>query len=307
MKKKMILTMIITIAMTTLVGCSSMPDLTEAENAKVASYLASVVLDYHSNTKSRILAVSLEDVLLEEELEEEVVEEEELEEELTDGEGTDMEVEEVIPVNTNLADILPMNGVTLMLQEYQIMNQYEASDGLGIYAKDGNQLVSVVYQMVNSTNEAQELSFFSLNMSASLFVNGGVGIRNMITIFNGDMVMMQETIEAGEQLSGFIMFEVPSALLTNISTMQMEVRVSGQSATITMAGITNYVPQEGEVLEIPDLEELEEELLEDELLDGQPPENQLPEEGGDELEERMQLEELLESEEAEEAMPLGGL
>ncbi|MFI3201502.1 MAG: hypothetical protein R3Y54_08250 [Eubacteriales bacterium] len=261
MKKIKILTMIMTMVMTTLVGCSSpMPDLSKEDNDKVASYLASVVLDYHSASKSRLLTVSLDDLIEEEE----VLEEDELEEgELEESELEEDELEEeevVIPVITNLADILPMNGVTLMLHEYQIMSQYETRDGLGVSAKEGNQLVAVVYQMVNSTQEAREVDFFTQNMIATLAVNGNVGIRNMVTIFQGDMVMLQETLEPGEQMSGYFMFEVPSIWLTNITSLQMNVRAGGQQATITMVGMTNYIPAEGEVLVMPDLESLEEEL-----------------------------------------------
>ncbi len=239
--KTRMLTLSIVLAMA-LTGCSSTVQLTEEESKIIAQYAANLIVDYHSDTKSRMLT---EMETAEEEVEEgadeekeEVVENQQQEQAETQVETqaeTQEEVEEeVVPTTSDINEVLPVAGTHVAYINYRVAKQYTDNDGIGISAKDDHMLVIINYQVGNVTDYDTTVDFFSDKISATLSIDGGDTVSNMVTILPGDMVMLQETIAPGESVEAFLMFEVPVEMIASITSLDLTLTASGGVAQVTL-------------------------------------------------------------------------
>ncbi|MFI3176721.1 MAG: hypothetical protein R3Y67_04400 [Eubacteriales bacterium] len=236
--KTRILTLSIVLAMA-LTGCSSTVQLTEDESKIIAQYAANLIVDYHSDTKSRMLTeMETDEEEVEEGVDEEKVDAEEAEEETVENQEeieTQEEVEEeVVPTTSDINEVLPVAGTYITYLNYGVVKQYTDNDGMGISAKDNHMLVILNYQVGNVTDSDTTIDFFADKVSATLSIDGGDAVSNMFTILPGDMAMLQETIAPGESVEAFLMFEVPVEMIASVTSLELTLTGSGGVAQVTL-------------------------------------------------------------------------
>ncbi len=238
--KKLSVFLCVIITTITVSGCGQIiPELTEEENKMITTYVANLILDYHSDTKSRLLIEEEQvDILTDQEADEVI--DPQIEGSVEESDDADIEVnqevveEPDIPNITDIVQVLSHGNCNISIAGYKIMDQYTEEDGFGLVPGQENKLLMVEYEIGNLGSEAESINFFKDNMKCVLTINGQYSSSHKMSILSNDMTTLETTLQPEEVKVVFICFEIPSSMVESIKSLEMSVTTNMGTANITI-------------------------------------------------------------------------
>lgn len=236
--KKVISYLLISICCLGMCGCTSFPNLTDADMDLVAEYAAGLLLQYSATSDNRLVDVD-EALLALEELEEEETEEpvEEIPVEEPDEPIDEPEViTEETPVidNTGLTeetthpinDCMGVDVLTVQFNGYEIEDSYP--DGSGAFfaldAKDGCKLVVLKYTLTNNTDSSVDINMLDKNVSYRVSLDGSGYQYALSTMLLDDLSTYVGTLQSGNSVELVLISEWKEEEVNNITNLTLYIK-----------------------------------------------------------------------------------
>lgn len=248
MKKRYLRLSIITMTMVSMLsGCGvGFPDMTAQEQQRIGEYAATLLLKYDANNRSRLM--SREDVEAAELRKQQL---EEARKELAGQGGKDDEEDTPVieigqpgsPVSdgdiTQAESFLGLpQGVELSYQGKTICDSYPEDGGMESFftldAAEGRKLLVLDFRMENTTQEAQMIDLLSMNAIMRVNLDGKLTRNALVTMLEEDLSTYRGEIPAGETVDAVLLVEVEEDMADSISTLQLSVKMNGETCTILL-------------------------------------------------------------------------
>lgn len=250
-----------------LVGCASIPDMSEEQGEMVSQYAAALMLKYDAENHSRL--VDTDDFIneynakkqafdeaaqkyLEEQLkleEEAKMEEEERKEEAakqeeiiasggnSSGNKYDSDANIVIvdggePVNSNesIDSYVGVEGFSIQYSDIQLVNELINSGAFDVSAAPGCKLLVVSFDVTNTSTGTKTFDMLNRNANYSFSINNGKYISAKITFSDDDLAQAYISLQGGETRKMVLLADVEDGI--NIENLSLKVEIDGKSPII---------------------------------------------------------------------------
>lgn len=236
--KKVISYFLICICCLGMCGCTSFPNLTDADMDLVAEYAAGLLLQYSATSDNRLVDVEEALLVMEEVKEEEtkepveetpVEEPEELVEEpevapneppIVD--DTELTEEITYPIN----DLMGVDVLSVQYGGYEIKDSYP--DGSGVFfaldAGDGCKLVVLKYTLTNNTDSNVDINMLEKNVSYKVSLDGNGYRYALSTMLLDDLSTYVGTLESENSVELVLISEWKEEEINNITNLTLYIK-----------------------------------------------------------------------------------
>ena len=240
--KKSISYLLICICCFMLCGCTSYPNMSEADLDLVAEYAAGLLLQNSAAAQNRLMDV--EDAILVLETEEPEKEDakapvDEPEQPVEEPEKAPEEQMPPVIDNTTEEITYPVNDVmgvdllTVQFNGYEIKDSYP--DGSGAFfaldAGEGNKLLVAKITLTNNTDSSVDINMLDKNVSFKLSLDGSGYKFALSTMLLDDLSTYVGTLNAGNAVELVLISEWKEAELNNISNPTLYIKNGELSGT----------------------------------------------------------------------------
>lgn len=216
-----------------LTGCAEnqIPDLTDAQIQAVGEYVAVTLMKYDAGHRSRLMDLSKY-----KELDENP---DGLEEGESNAPETGMKPVDDTPVvdsaGKETADAINSleqalelpEGVTITYIGEKVCAYYPEDNGdpyFSLNAAAGKRLLVLIFSIMNSTEQEQELDLMSLNAIFRITVNGEYTRKSLTTLMDNDLATYREPLPSGESCETVLVIEMEEDMAENISSISLDVK-----------------------------------------------------------------------------------
>lgn len=223
---------------------STVPEMTEEQNAQVVEYAAGLLLKYDENYHSRLVEETEEPV---KEAEAETLEKEsEQEEETTASLQEEPEKETEVIDRTqeaqgsavrSIEEFYGIDGVTIAYAGYEVKDTYpDASDELilAMGATSGCKLLVLNFEVNNISGSDVNLDMLSLNTRFKISINGETPRYVLTTMLMDDLSSYVGTIAAGTSQRLVLVCEIPTEKANTIQTLSLNMKNVSEDGTISL-------------------------------------------------------------------------
>lgn len=232
MLKKMKSFLICLLCCVVLTGCKDVIDLTEEQSTLIAEYAAGLLLKYDQNYEDRIVEgkreagtmeepAATEDTITEEETEE-VKEEEKTK---VDQKASAESEEPVVGTENDIAKIAGIEGVSITYKDYQVMDQYPATDNETEYvhleADSGYKLLVVRFKITNTTEDIVDVSLLERAVEYKAVCNGDKAASPMLTILMDDLGTLETSVKPDEEQEAVLVFQISEGMKDALDTIEL--------------------------------------------------------------------------------------
>lgn len=284
--------------------------LTQEEQKMYAEYAAGVLMKYNAGSNNRVLTgQKLVQVEAKEKAQrEQAAKREQLaaEYEASNKENTSSHGSSSVADSSggsgmsSVSDMSQATGTdafSIIYDGYEITDSYPNSREDILMAMDattGKLLLVTKYKITNNSNQTETLDMFSKQGKFKLSFNGN-SYRSQYTLLLDDLSMYRGEIEAGETISGVLIFEIPESEASNVGEMVLYITIDGKTNSMQLYGGSATWTEEAEVVETQEMESSDE-TAEDDVEENDVEENaEDSEEANDLAQEYMDALEALES------------
>lgn len=225
---------------------STIPDMTEEQEAMIVEYAAGLLLKYDKNYHGRLLE---DEELAEAEQKEAEKRERMLEEEArkaAEAAETAKETTEVVDVSEepetityrSIEEFYGIDGVAIRYAGYELKDMYSDSGGDDIFfamnASAGSKLVVLHFDVENVSGQDMELDMLSLETKFKISFNGETPKYALTTMLTNDLASYKGTIAAGSSEPLVLVAELQEDKAQSIQTMSLMMRNGTEEATISL-------------------------------------------------------------------------
>lgn len=237
--------MVLVIMAVFLTGCGDeMFPLTEGEEAIIVNYSAGTLAKHNRRQQEGLTMVApkeeeeeKEEPIPEEETKEEETKEEEQDTEKTaDSSDDSAETEEAEEetAQVTLTEALAISGIEFSYTDYSFTGHYQQGESYSLDAAPGNTYLMLNVNITNTGSKAVQCDVVSKQPKFTLKVDDNPGIQNLFTLLENDLSTYSATIEPGQTTAAVLMFEVPETVTENVSDLQLELQMNGNTSEIKM-------------------------------------------------------------------------
>ena len=247
--------------------------LTQEEQKMYAEYAAGVLMKYNAGSNNRVLTgQKLVQVEAKEKAQrEQAAKREQLAAEYEAGnkENTSSHGSSSIADSSggsgmsSVSDMSQATGTdafSIIYDGYEITDSYPNSGEDILMAMDattGKLLLVTKYKITNNSNQTETLDMFSKQGKFKLSFNGK-SYKSQYTLLLDDLSMYRGEIEAGETISGVLIFEIPESEASNVGEMVLYITIDGKTNSMQLYGGSATWTEEAEVVETQEMESSDE-------------------------------------------------
>ena len=227
---------------------STIPEMTEEQNAQVVEYAAGLLLKYDENYHGRLVEVPEEEPVEEQPVEEIVEQQPEIPEETEETEAQpEEEVREETPVvdiseeavvYSSIEEFYGIEGISINYTGYELKDIYPDSNEEEMFfamsATEGCKLVVLGFDVANISGQDQNVDMLSLGSKFKVSVNGGTPRYALTTMLTNDLASYMGTITAGASEHLVLVVELPEEDAQSIQTLSLVMKNVSEDATISL-------------------------------------------------------------------------
>lgn len=223
---------------------STVPELTEEQNAQVVEYAAGLLLKYDQNYQGRLVEVTEEQLTEEQSAEEpqvqEQIEEQEasLQEEESGDETPAAEVSEETTAYSSIDEFYGLDGVSVSYIGFEVKDIYPDSDGEDIFfamnATEGCKLLVLEFDITNAGGEDRKVDMLSVGSKFKIIVNGEAPRYALTTMLTNDLASYVGTIASGASERVVLIAELPQEEAQSVQSISLVMKNVSEDATISL-------------------------------------------------------------------------
>lgn len=231
MKKRLFGFLSLALCLMLLSGCAEMVHLSAADEERVVTYAAGLINRFNKTNSRGIVPVVMRP---EEELAEEILDE------MTrdDDDGFPPDPYDVnAPVGeggvSNLTEIIDIRGITFTYKETNVSKDYGLDEGILLSPMEGNSYVTVTFNVKNTTAADIECDILNKGINFTAKLEGVVSAADK-TFLLKDLTTYRDTIKAGETKSLAVIFQFPTSLVSDLSSLEVSCIREGVKYQLTL-------------------------------------------------------------------------
>lgn len=246
-RKQIFLIIMIVMMCFGLVGCgNAIPEMTEEQNAMVASYAAGLLLKYDARYQTKLL--NAEELAKEEEMQRQIREEAEKKAALEAEKEAKRQEEELAKqaeknnggealVNKNPAEVLGLSGIGVSFNSVDYMDSYPDSGDdvfFALKASDGCKLAVVRLVLTNQTSETQLIDILNKNAKFKVSFNGGDYYNAMMTMLSDDFSVYCGELQPGDSINTVLLLDIKESECVPVESVNMYIKYNGESVKLKL-------------------------------------------------------------------------
>lgn len=224
---------------------STIPDMTEEQNALIVEYAAGLLLKYDENYHGRLVETPepSEEELVKLEQQEGKTQSEEEESQLQEESAqttpvVDISEEPEVIEYRSIEEFYGISGVTISYIGYELKDMYPDAGADDLFfamsASNGSKLVVLNFDVVNVSGQDMNLDMLSLGMKFKVSINGEAPRYALTTMLTNDLASYSGTIAAGASEQLVLVVEVPQEKAQSIQTLSLVMKNVAEDATILL-------------------------------------------------------------------------
>lgn len=225
---------------------STIPDMTEEENAQVVEYAAGLLLKYDENHHGRLVEEA--EIIVEENSEdaveeqiqpqEEPVREEEQEETMAETPVIDVSEEENKISYNSIEEFYGISDVWMIYEGYEVKDIYPDSETEEMFfamtATEGRKLLVLEFDVVNVGTVDKNLDMLSVGAKFKVSVNGSAPRYALTTMLMNDLASYTGTIPVGASEKLVLVVELPEEDVQSIEKLSLVMKKGAEDATVML-------------------------------------------------------------------------
>lgn len=257
-KRKLGIACLITVAVSMTACGSSIPEMTEDQNAQIVEYAAGLLLKYDANYDGRL--VDMEESAPEENTSVETpapAEGETLPQETEAADSTDMSgtaetdaadteggtaAETAASEKRSMEEFYGIEGITIKYTGYELRDVYSGDDGqeetqdlaLAMTATKGCKLLVLNFEVTNSGTADENIDMLTAGAKFKISINGGESKYALSTMLPNDLSSYVGTAAPGALMNLVLVREIPEDEAGTIETISLSMRNTSEEATILL-------------------------------------------------------------------------
>lgn len=233
MKKRLLGFLSLALCLMLLSGCAEMVHLSAADEERVVTYAAGLINRFNKTNSRGIVPVVMRP---EEELAEEILEEISRD----DDDGFPQDPYDVnAPTSeggvSNLTDIIDIRGITFSYKDTKVSRDFGVDEDGVLLLKpmEGNSYVIVTFRTSNTTAADIDCNIQGKGINFTAKLEGVVSAADR-TISLKDLTTYRDTIKAGASEDLFVLFQFPTRLVSDLSTLEVSCIREGVKYQLTL-------------------------------------------------------------------------
>lgn len=231
----------------TLSACgSTVPEMSEEQNAQIVEYAAGLLLKYDENQHSRLIEETeaeaegtqeeearQADAQTEDRQEETAIPQSEEEPELVDNTVDETAVER----SRSIEEFYGLEGVEIRYSGFELKDSYPDNDSapdelyLAMNATSGCKLLVLNFDVVNTSGQEVNLNMVSAGAKFKISLNGEAPRYALTTMLLNDLGSYTGTIAAGETERLVLIGEIPADKADSIQSVSLSMKNAAEDAT----------------------------------------------------------------------------
>lgn len=229
MKKRLLGFLSLALCLMLLNGCAEMVHLSAADEERVVTYAAGLINRFNKKNSRGIVPVVMRP---EEALVEEIIEE------IIKDDGFPPDPYDVnAPTSdggiSNLTEILDIRGITFSYKETNVSRDYGLDEGILLSPMEGNSYVTVIFRAKNTTAADIECDILNKGINFTAKLEGVVSAADK-TFLLKDLTTYRDTIKAGETKDLAVIFQFPTSLVSDLSSLEVSCIREGVKYQLTL-------------------------------------------------------------------------
>lgn len=220
---------------------STIPEMTEEQNAQVVEYAAGLLLKYDKNHHSRLVEeteIETETENIEEQPQAENEQPETSEEVKEETPVVDVSTEPVEAVYSSIEEFYGIEGITINYTGYELKDIYPDGDAEEMYfamsATKGCKLVVLQFEVANTSGQDRNVDMLAVGSKFKISVNGANPRYALTTMLTNDLSSYVGTIAAGTSENLILVVELPEEEAQSIQTLSLVIKNVSEDATISL-------------------------------------------------------------------------
>ena len=226
--------------------------LTDEEQKLYAEYAAGVLMKYNAGTNNRVLEGQklIQQEAKEEAQREQAAKREQLVAEYEANKSSNNKEKENsssggsassgsgISYISDMAQATGMEAFSIVYDGYEVTDSYPNSGDdvlMAMDATNGKVLMVTKFKVTNVSGQTEHLNMFSKQAKFKLNLNGK-RYNAQYTLLLDDLSMYKGDLEAGENVEGVLIFEIPESEASNVEDMVLSITVDGESSSMQLRG-----------------------------------------------------------------------
>lgn len=239
MMKKLLSLLILSTCVFFLAGCNNVKDLTDEETKLIAEYAADLLLKYDLNYVDRIDEgdKAVQTMTTDETTTEQKDSPEATTEEPEDKNVNDSTIAKEQPVGSesDIAKIAGVKDVSIKLKDYQIVEQYPATDEeefIHIEASAGYQLLVIRFKVQNTAEDVVNISLMDKQLDYHIVCNGANAAKPMLTILMNDLGTLETAVQPGEEQEAVLIFQISDDMKEQLESVELYIHYNDMDNVI---------------------------------------------------------------------------
>lgn len=216
-----------------------MKDLTDEETKLIAEYAADLLLKYDLNYVDRIDEgdKAVQTMTTDETTTEQKDSPEATTEEPEDKNVNDSTIAKEQPVGSesDIAKIAGVKDVSIKLKDYQIVEQYPATDEeefIHIEASAGYQLLVIRFKVQNTAEDVVNISLMDKQLDYHIVCNGANAAKPMLTILMNDLGTLETAVQPGEEQEAVLIFQISDDMKEQLESVELYIHYNDMDNVI---------------------------------------------------------------------------
>lgn len=229
---------------------SSIPEMTEEENAQVVEYAAGLLLKYDENHHSRLVEEpekTEEEIAAENEAsvgrqipeqKREIAVEEQAASEQQAPEVINVSSEAAVEENRSIVEFYGIEGAEITYAGHELKDLYPDNDTeevyFAIHAAPGFKLLILNFDVKNIGGQDINLDMIAKNAKFKISINGDTPKYALTTMLMDDLASYIGTVPAGASQRLVLVCEIPEGKTGAIDTIDLQMKTDSDSAVISL-------------------------------------------------------------------------
>lgn len=235
---------LITTALTLSACGSTVPEMSEEQNAQIVEYAAGLLLKYDENQHSRLIEETEAEEIQEEEVQQADAQTEDRQEETAIPQGeeepeiVDATVDETaVERSKSIEEFYGLEGVEIRYTGFELKDSYPDNDSapdelyLAMNATSGCKLLVLNFDAVNTSGQEVDLNMVSAGAKFKISLNGEAPRYALTTMLLNDLGSYTGTIAAGETERLVLIGEIPADKADSIQSVSLSMKNAAEDAT----------------------------------------------------------------------------
>lgn len=224
-------------SLTSLFGCTNVIKLTDEENRAIAEYSADLLLKYASGYDSKYFdgEKEMEEITAEDSTEPVAQATDEPAPASTE-QDTEATTEQTVNYETDIAGLLGLQDISILYNNYQIVDKYPSMDGSGEYiymdAPEGMKLILVEFDMKNLTANPVDVNLLSMDVDYLILMNETKTAKPILTILMNDLSTYEAALAPDASEKAVLVFQILDSMVDQIQTLDIKVSYGGKQGMI---------------------------------------------------------------------------